>query len=233
VVLVSLPRQLPLAVFVACLSLLMAAAPVTAASALCVRHGDRTQKAIALTFDDGWSATRTREIVTILDKQGVTATFFPYANVVKASPDLWRSIARRYPIANHTVSHPKLTRLTSAGIYDEIDRARRIVERITGRPMMRVFRPPYGAWDSRVARQAYKAGFNYLVLWDVDSGDTSRDRTYSRVLRLASSGGKGSIVLMHAGPAVTPRVLKDVIANYRSRGFRFVTVGEMFGVPWN
>jgi peptidoglycan-N-acetylglucosamine deacetylase len=98
--------------------------------------------------------------------------------------------------------------------------------------MMRLFRPPYGAWDSRVAQQAYKAGFHYLVLWDVDSGDTSRDRTDSRVLRLATSGTNGSIVLMHAGPAVTPRALKDIIRSYKARGFRFVTVGEMFGVPW-
>jgi peptidoglycan/xylan/chitin deacetylase (PgdA/CDA1 family) len=82
-------RRLPLALFIACLGPLMAVGPVTAGSAICVRHGDRMQKIIALTFDDGWSATRTREIASILDRQGVTATFFFYAKVVKASPSLW------------------------------------------------------------------------------------------------------------------------------------------------
>jgi peptidoglycan-N-acetylglucosamine deacetylase len=224
-------HRAPLALCVALLALMMAALPVLAGSAIVVRHGDRTTKTIALTFDDGWSAKRTAEIVGILDRHGVKATFLPYAKVVRQSPALWRSIAKRYPIANHTVSHPKLVRLTSAQIYDEIDRARRIVEQVTGRKMVRIFRAPYGSYDSRVLRQAYRAGFKYHVLWDVDSGDTARISD-ARVLKLAVSGRKGSIVLMHAGPGVTVRVLAKVIRNYKSRGFRFVTLPEMLGLSW-
>ena len=225
----ALPRRLPLAFFVALLALLMAAAPVMAGSAVVVRHGLRETKIVALTFDDCWSAKRTAEIVSILEQRGVTATFFPYSQVVKASPDLWRYIARRFPIANHTISHPHLTWLSGSEILREIDGARRQVETVTGQPMVRALRPPYGSYDSRVLRKAYDAGFHYVVLWDVDSGDTAR-LSDSRVRYLASSGRKGSIVLMHGGPAVTPRVLSDVISNYKARGFRFVTVAEMIGL---
>ncbi|MFH0751483.1 MAG: hypothetical protein V2B17_06575, partial [Chloroflexota bacterium] len=41
----------------------------------------------------------------------------------------------------------------------------------------------------------------------------------------------GSIVLLHAGPAVTPRALPAIIARYRARGFQFVTVPELLGAP--
>jgi peptidoglycan-N-acetylglucosamine deacetylase len=220
-------RHLTIATLAAVLALVMAVSPATAASATAVRHGDRTTKVVALTFDDGWSPARTAEIVRILDRHGATATFFPYADAVKRAPDLWRSIAKRYPIGNHTKTHPNLRKLTGPAIFSEINQGRQIIERVTGRTMVPLFRPPYGAWDSRVATQAYRAGFRYLVLWDVDSGDTSKNRTVERVRTRGSAGQAGSIVLLHAGPAVTPPALVDIIRSYKSRGFRFVTVCEI------
>jgi hypothetical protein len=49
----------------------------------------------------------------------------------------------------------------------------------------------------------------------------------------AEQGTNGSVVLMHCGPNVTPYLLPDVIASYRARGFRFVTVAQLLGVPWS
>jgi peptidoglycan-N-acetylglucosamine deacetylase len=226
-------RAVSFALLVSVVATLLATSPAAAAGqATVVRHGDRTQKVIALTFDDGWSPSRTLEIVQILDKYGATATFFPYANAIEGADATWRMIAKRFPIGDHTVSHPNLTRRTAAQVFEEIDGARKTIEGITGRPMVRIFRPPYMFYNQTVLEQAYKAGFKVMALWSVDSGDSlhlSDEQIYKRAIK----GGNGGIVLMHAGPAGTVRVLDRIIANYKARGFTFVNLPELLGVPWS
>jgi peptidoglycan/xylan/chitin deacetylase (PgdA/CDA1 family) len=213
-------------------ALALATAPVAAAGGLTVvRSVDTNKKVIALTFDDGWSPSRTREIVAILDYYGATATFFPYANAVAASPATWRAVAQRFPLGNHTTTHPNLTRLSPSQIFWEIDNARRVIEGITGQRMLPFFRPPYMDYDATVEAEAYSAGFNYMMLWSVDSGD-SVGLGDARVYAHAIKAQPGGIVLFHAGPPVTVRVLPRVLAYYKARGYSFVTLPEMLGLPW-
>jgi peptidoglycan/xylan/chitin deacetylase (PgdA/CDA1 family) len=190
-------------------------------------HGPRDQRVVALTFDDGYSPTATAQIFAILEAERVAATFFPYAAAVRLAPALWRSIAAAgYPIANHTTNHPDLSTLPAWRVRAELDVARTTIERITGRPMLDVFRPPYGAWDATVLREAAAAGCRAAVLWDVDSRDWTGIPA-STIAARAEGGTDGSIVLMHAGPAQTPLALPFIIDWYRSRGYGFVTVPEL------
>jgi peptidoglycan/xylan/chitin deacetylase (PgdA/CDA1 family) len=222
-----------LALVVGVVAVLLAAAPASAATlAARVRYFSTDQKVIALTFDDGWSPTRALEIVAILDRYGATATFFPYANAITGAESTWRQIAKRFPIGNHTTSHPNLMKLSAARIFAEIDGGRRIIEAATGVPMVPIFRPPYMDYNDTVREQAFRAGFPTMALWSVDSGD-SIGLGDARVLSRASEGGKGGIVLLHAGPPVTVRVLARIIESYQARGFRFVTLPEMLGIAWS
>jgi peptidoglycan/xylan/chitin deacetylase (PgdA/CDA1 family) len=213
--------------------LLLALAPrdVAADDAGVVWHGPRNEKVIALTFDDGWSTPRCQKILEILVKQKVPATFFPNALYVREHPEFWRRVAELgFPIGNHTVNHRDLTELTGAGVFKEINRDREMVERITGVPMIRVMRPPYGAYNKRTLRQSAKAGFPTLLLWDVTASDTSRHATKRSMLKAALSGKNGSVVVLHCGPKETPQILPKIIQGYRARGFRFVTVPVLLGI---
>jgi peptidoglycan/xylan/chitin deacetylase (PgdA/CDA1 family) len=233
VTLLAVPRaRVSLAFCLGLLCLLLAVSPVYAGYASVVRHVSTDQKVIALTFDDGWSPSRALKIASILQQYGATGTFFPYANAADDSPSTWRYLARHYPIANHTTSHPYLTRLSATAIYREINHARKVIEGITGRPMVRIFRPPYMAYNSTVLYEAYRAGFKIMALWSVDSGD-SEHLTDAQVYNHAIQGHRGGIVLFHAGPAVTVRVLPKVLAYYKAHGFRFVTLPELLGIPWS
>lgn len=192
-------------------------------------HGSRAQHVIALTFDDGYSPKVTAQILATLISEHVAATFFPYAAAVQRAPSLWRSIAAAgYPIANHTATHPDLTSLSAGRVRAQLEEARSTIEQITGSPMVDVFRPPYGAWNSSVLRQAAAAGCVAAVLWDVDTRDWT-GITASAIAARAETGINGSIVLMHAGPAQTPLALPAIIEWYRSRGYGFVTVPELLG----
>jgi peptidoglycan-N-acetylglucosamine deacetylase len=216
--------------------MLVAPPPADAGTPSLVRHGSRSQPVVALTFDDAWSFSNTQRIFDILQRRKVKATFFPYARAVMGAKPLWRRIAAAgYPIANHTYNHANLTRLSPARIRWELTTARETIEKITGVPMLRVYRPPGGASNATVLREAAAVGFATSVLWDVSAADTSRHGSWSTVRRRALAGRNGSIVLMHCGPAATPAILNAVITGYQRRGFRFVTIPELLGpkiAPW-
>ena len=246
--LTRLPRRLSLLPVVGCLALAAVmpgtvaatgpetAATTTAGPARLAFNGSRKAPVVALTFDDGASAANTRRIFEILRDERVPATFFPYAYKVRANPALWREIAQAgYPIAHHSLSHSDLTAVTERRLLYEIRQAERIIEEVTGRPMLRVLRPPYGARDERLAQVAGELGYPTLMLWDVESRDTSRNASVARIYQRAIGGRNGSVVLLHAGPDVTPRILRSIIASYRARGLQFVTVAELLGpkrAPW-
>ena len=210
----------------AALSLVIATAPL--AEAATVHHGTRTAKVVALTFDDGWSPARVRQILAILVRNRVAATFFPYARAMRSSPSTWRAlVAAGYPVGNHTVSHPRLTKLSNAAIRHQICGFRAVADPILGVRSIDWFRPPYGRWNGRVATIARSCGYRHVLLWDVDTRDWGRSSPWTIAAR-ALSGRDGSIVLLHAGPANTPYALQRIIDGYRARGFEFVTIPQMF-----
>ena len=207
------------------MAILFALWPVAdAAAPTVVRHGPRGVRTVALSIDDGWAPARCEAMRQTLVEAGVPATWFPNAIYVKRAPALWRRIAQDFPIGNHTYSHPDLTRLSSAAVRRQIDRDQRVIEAITGQPMARLLRPPFGAFDHRVRRVARELGYETLVLWGASDGDSSPRTTVRSGLRAASRGAAGSIILMHCGPAVTPEILPALIRHYACAGYRFVTV---------
>ena len=213
------------------LALLLASAVAATATEPTVRviyHGPRDKPVVALTFDDGYSTSNCAKVLDILERRKVQATFFPYARAVRGAPAFWRRVAEAgYPIANHSTTHPNMTRLSLKAATAEISRARTIIERVTGERMIRVFRPPYGAWNKTVIEAARAAGFPTVLLWDVDDRDWSRSVSTSAMLKAALRGRNGSVILMHCGPSVTPKILEKVIDAYQKRGFGFVTVPQL------
>jgi len=210
--------------------------PADADTSYLIFHGTRARPVIALTFDDAWSFSNTQRIFDILQRRKVKATFFPYGRAVLGAQPLWRKIAAAgYPIGNHTYNHARLTRLSPSAIRGELTKARETIERVTGRPMLRVYRPPGGAYNATVQREAAAVGFPTTVMWDVTAADTAQHSSWSSIQRRALSGSNGSIVLMHCAFAVTPAILDAVITGYQKRGFQFVTIPELLGskmAPW-
>lgn len=197
-----------------------------------IRHGPRTDRVVALTFDDGWNPVSLRRIFRVLVRERVPATFFVTGIYVQRAPALWRQIAAAgFPLANHSYLHRDTRDLTPTVEAKDLALTREAVEKATGRAMLPYYRPPYGARNRGTDRLAAAAGFPFIVLWDTTGADTEPRPTVSSVVRDASAGRSGSIVLLHAGPRVTPRALPRIIARYRARGFRFVTLPEMLGAP--
>ena len=203
--------------------------PAEATPALLVSHGERTSKVVALTFDDGTNAVNVRRILGTLLRTKVNATFFPTGKSVHLFPDVWKTVAAvGYPIANHTFSHTALKGLCFPLQLGELLHDEQIL-RDLGIPMLPVMRPPYEEFDDVTRQATTAAGESHVVLWDVDTLDWTGIST-SRIVAAAVRGKAGSIILMHTGPVNTARALPTIIAQYRRRGFTFVTIGQMFGI---
>jgi peptidoglycan/xylan/chitin deacetylase (PgdA/CDA1 family) len=226
------------AVLVAALSVLLLPGLATADSrASVVSHGDRSERTIALTFDDGWGVKNCAKVVAILERTATPATFLPSAHWVAAAPKFWRRVADRgFPFANHGVHHPRMTTLSYAAQVRQIANARTVVEGIIGKPMLRLFRPPYGSYNEVTRAAAAAAGFPRLLLWDTTFADSARRpdgslRPLSVYRRVASRGRNGSIILGHCGSSIDVAILAGVISDYRRRGFTFVTIPELLDLP--
>jgi cellulose synthase/poly-beta-1,6-N-acetylglucosamine synthase-like glycosyltransferase/peptidoglycan/xylan/chitin deacetylase (PgdA/CDA1 family) len=197
-------------------------------------------KRIALTFDDGPSPRWTPRILSILERSHVPATFFQIgANAVRA-PDLTRRIVRDgYELGNHTFTHPDLATLPGWQRELQLGMTENAFSGIVGL-RTRLLRPPYAsstdaitpkevsAWG-KIAAQGYT-----IAVANYDTRDWDRPGVGSIVASATPLGSEGGIVMMHDGGgnrAQTLAALPKIISVLRQRGFRFVTVAQLQGLP--
>ena len=184
---------------------------------------------IALTFDDGPSAQYTGEILDILQKYNVKATFFVIGNNAEQHPALLkRVIAEGHEVGNHTYSHPHLQKMDAPTLADELCRADKAFRKLAGiSPTL--FRPPEGVMTPAVKTAAERGGYR-LVLWTIDTRDWAHNNTDNIIRLVDEQATDGAIVLFHdwvAGKSPTPAALDVIIPRLQERGFEFVTVSEL------
>lgn len=119
-------------------------------------------------------------------------------------------------IANHTMTHPHLTRLGAPAAFAEISQAQRTIREITGRAPV-LFRPPYGDTNARIRNHAALLGLTE-VLWTVDSRDWAGAST-ADIVAAAATVRPGGIILMHDnGLQATVRAVPHILSGLASRG---------------
>ncbi len=220
-----------------------------------VKSGYKPRK-IALTFDDGPDPKWTPQILDVLKRNKVPATFFDIGGNVESMPGL---VAREYDegheVGNHSFTHPNLGTSTPWRVKAEITLTQMAIEGATGHSSV-LFRPPYNAdsepetpeqLDPVVAADA----LGYVTIGEnVDPLDwnpvltlpngSSRPRTAKDISdfvvedlkRRAGTDDEGNIVLLHdAGGdrSQTVAALETLIPRLRAEGYEFVTVSSLMG----
>ena len=189
-------------------------------------HGDPRTKVIALTFDDGPHPQYTPQLLAVLRKYRVKATFFVIGKMVEQYPDLVRAEdAEGHQVANHTYHHVNLNHVPLDEIALEWKACDAAVASVLNREM-RYCRPPGGDYDPDVITAAMDAGLT-TVLWTDDPGDYASPGDARIETRVLDRIGNGGIILIHDGVQQTVDVLPQIIEHLTRRGFRFVTVAEM------
>jgi peptidoglycan/xylan/chitin deacetylase (PgdA/CDA1 family) len=196
-------------------------------------------KIVALTFDGAWDASGVPRIVAALRRFHATATFFVTGSWIKRYPRLARRIGRRYPLANHSWSHPQMTGLSSSEIRKEIRRAARWVRAVTGRDPRPLFRFPYGDRNARTIAIVNSLGYT-SVRWSLDTwgwmGPPEGQSKATVVHRVSTMLSPGDIVLLHIGAnrdgsTLDADALPAILRLLERRGYRTVTLGRYVTAP--
>jgi peptidoglycan/xylan/chitin deacetylase (PgdA/CDA1 family) len=165
----------------------------------------------------------------------VPATFFLTGAWTHDFPQPARMVGLRYPVGNHTYSHPDLTTMPTADVRAEILRAQAAIQAGTKYDQRPMFRFPFGARNSTTLSVVNSLEYA-SIRWTVDTlgwQGTSGGRSAATVVaRVLANLRPGAIVLMHVGSHPTDHstldadALPTVISELRARGYSFVTVTQ-------
>ena len=190
-------------------------------------------RSIALTFDDGPNPAVTPQLLRLLERYGVAATFFLIGRHVRRNASLAREIvAAGHSVGNHTHSHVPFTLLSARTARRELALCSEAIAAACGaRPHF--MRPPYGMPRPGLKRIACAEGLGWLVMWSRHARDW-RPQDHAKVaLRLQAVRG-GDVVLLHdGGPEAaadrshTPLALAEHLPRWIDQGYRFVTIDQL------
>jgi peptidoglycan/xylan/chitin deacetylase (PgdA/CDA1 family) len=186
---------------------------------------------VALTFDDGPGA-ETPLALRVLRRAHVRATFFLVGRNLARDPRPPQDELTLGTVGDHTWTHAFLPALSRSAQLEELARTKAALEQAF-RVHVELFRPPYGAHDAAIDREAKALGL-LEVLWSLDSSD-SLPGPQTTWLRIGAAVNRylrpGAIVLLHENRGQTIRAVKfRIIPELRRRGLVPVTVPELLAL---
>lgn len=185
---------------------------------------------VAITYDDGPVPGTTPQLLDILKRKNVQATFFVVGQNVAAYPEILRRIRDEgHTIANHTYTHPDLAHQADGTISAQLDDTNAAIKNAAG-VSPQWMRPPYGSYDSRTSAQAGDRGMA-VAMWDVDTSDWQHRNAATTCSRAVAGAQPGSIVLMHDIHQPTVDATECVIDGLRAKGLRPVGLEELIKRP--
>lgn len=185
------------------------------------------KKIAALTFDDGPNTVTTPQVLDVLEKHGVPATFFVCGdNITPESAEVMRRAVRLgCDIENHSRTHSDMTKLSRGEILAEISFTSDAVERAVGR-RPRFFRPPYISYN-RLMFDSIDLTFIQGIGAEDWLDEVSAEERFRRIMAQVRDG---TVILLHdmEGNFRTVNALDMLIPALLDEGYELVTVSELF-----
>lgn len=201
-------------------------------------HKKTHQKIIALTFDDGPNEPYTSQVLEILDKYGIKATFFEVGKNVERESEVTKKLFNDGQIiGNHSYSHPEdLSLMDDKALAKQVDKTNSIIDSAIGRTP-KLFRPPYGIKSPFLLD--YIKDKNMMVIeWSdmtKDYNNLPPNEITKYIFKKAKPGG---IIVLHDGDTTkqeadrsrTVEALPTIIEKLKSQGYYFVTIPELLNI---
>lgn len=192
------------------------------------------EKVVALTFDDGPYLPYTEDLLEVLQREDVVATFFLVGKNAEHSPEVVRKInAAKHIIGLHSYSHRDLLKLSRAEIQHELIQSKSIIQNIIGKEIT-LMRTPHGFRDFSVVKALEEENLT-LVNWSILSKDWLNPGVDEIVARTLKNIEPGAIVLLHDGDAPygkssraqTVQATEKIIQILKKDGYRFVGLDSL------
>jgi cellulose synthase/poly-beta-1,6-N-acetylglucosamine synthase-like glycosyltransferase/peptidoglycan/xylan/chitin deacetylase (PgdA/CDA1 family) len=219
-------------------------------SSYVVRRYGYQPKKIVLTFDDGPDPVYTPQILDILKREGVHATFFVVGQNAEINPGL---VARIWDegneLGNHTYTHPNLLQTSPERTLLEITATQRVIEAITGHTTA-LFRPPFAIdveprTGGELKSIVQSSQYNFLAVgekndpqdWNLvkpGKDGMTQPRTADDIVQSVwHDRDTGNVILLHDGGGnreATVAALPRLIEKLKANGYEFITVAQLRGV---
>lgn len=191
--------------------------------------GSNEEKVVYFTFDAGYDNGVLSQILDVLKEKDVKATIFVTGDFLERETELVKRIVEEgHIIGNHTYNHKNITKLDENGLKKEIEKVEQKYYEITGKEMVKFFRPPAGEFDKQsllnVKDLGYKTFFWSIAYhdWDVNKQHGS-NFAYNAVMNNLHNG---AILLMHTVSTDNLGALPKVIDDIRSQGYTIKNLTE-------
>lgn len=192
---------------------------------------DEAKKQVVLTFDLGYEEGYTEEILNILKKQKVPATFFVTgAWLTNHNPDVdckllaKRMVKEGHLIGNHSWSHPSMPTLTEAKLNEEIKSIADLIVKESGQSKeIKLFRPPKGEVSERSIYLTNKVGYQ-TVLWSIALVDwlPMPGGPQEAISGVINNLHNGAVILLHGKSKDVVQGLDEMISKIKSDGYQIV-----------
>ena len=186
----------------------------------------RDQKLASVSFDAAWGNEDTQQLIDILDRYQVKATFFVVGEWVDKYPESVKALHDAgHEVMNHSNTHAHYPQLSVEEIVADLNACNDKIEAITGvRPTL--VRLPYGDYDDNAVRAVRSIGME-PIQWDVDSLDWKEIPAEEIVQRVTGKVQPGSIVLFHNAALHTPEALPSILETLIQEGYTFVPISQL------
>lgn len=199
----------------------------------CLWIGDRNSKAIALTFDDGPHPRYTPEMLAVLDRYNIKASFFWLGACVNRSPDIAKAICDRgHWIGLHGYDHRSFPMLSPKDLKDSLEKTQAAIYNACHLlpEQVRDVRPPNGLFTPKTLKLFLE--WNYRpVMWSVVPEDWALPGVTTVVQRVLNQVQNGSLIVLHDGACGGQDIaatIKILIPQLLEQGYQFVTVDTLW-----
>ena len=188
----------------------------------------RDQKMLAISFDAAWGNEDTQQLIDILGKYNVKATFFVVGDWVDKYPESVKALHDAgHEVMNHSNSHAHMSQLSSEAIVADVEACNDKIEAVTGvRPTL--IRPPYGEYDNNVITSdpLHRDGSPSSGTWTVWSWKTL---PAGEITERAGEPGPARVhrSLPQRRPSIPPRPLPAILETLLQEGYTFVPISEL------
>lgn len=192
--------------------------------------GDTTKKKIYITFDAGYENGYTPAILDALKKHNAKATFFVVSNYIKTSPDLIkRMVDEGHIVGNHTMTHPNMSKMsTMEDFKKEIIPVEEMYKELTGKDMLKFYRPPQGIYSELNLKMANELGYK-TVFWSLAYVDWYTDNQPTKeeaFKKLLPRMHPGAILLLHSTSKTNSEILDELLTKLENEGYTFGSLDE-------
>lgn len=190
--------------------------------------GNIEKSYVYLTFDEGYEAGYTPQLLETLKQNDVKATFFLTAHFLNTQENLVRQmIEEGHIVGNHTVNHKSMPDLTDEKVESEIMTFHKAMYEKIGYEM-KYLRPPMGEFSERTVAISNNLGYK-TVMWSFAYDDwdenNQKGEEYAKT-KILGNIHNGAIILLHGNSKDNVTVLDYCIKEIKNMGYEFKTLDE-------